>query len=145
MCRVNLGNEAAYMKLLFDDLNETILNTANIFNINTKLNGKYKMLFDVKSRLPDSDGETIVDAYLIPMDSVSFASLGDAEQNFLHIQLLSPDVPEQFWGYEYTFYIEHAHTDDNKVEISISKLDWKDRSLSDTLFSILNTNLSHAC
>ena len=133
------------MKLLFDDLNETILKTANLFNVNTRLQGRYKLIFELKNRLTDSDGESIVDTYLVPMDDLACKSLEGAKENFLHIQLLSPDVPEKYLGYEYTFNIEKAHVEENKVDISINKLDWKNKSLSDTLFLILNTNLSHAC
>jgi hypothetical protein len=133
------------MKLIFDEMNDALKDVVNIFNSVTRLNGRFKLVFEAKNRITDSDGTTIIEAYMIPMNQAAKESISGQSHDFLHLQLLGSIIPEQYWGYEYTFQIENCSHDNDKVDLSVSKLDWKDRNLSEALFTILNTNISLAC
>jgi len=133
------------MKKTIKRVNKYIHRVTNLFNVSHRLDGKFKMFFSPANDVPDSDGTTVLDTYLIPVDKSARQSIAKDGETFLHLQILGNTVPEDFLGYEFDVQVEGGKTSvPGKVDSHVYNVEWKDVNLADYLFDLLNSNLSHA-
>jgi len=130
------------MKKVIERCNKYINNIASLFNASHKIRGKFRLLFTPASQVPDSDGESIIDTYLVPEDTIARKSLQEEDDSrFLHLQILGSTIPEDFLSYEYLVQIDGEDpAGKNKVLSNVYDVEWNDRQISKTLFHILNDN-----
>ena len=64
-----------------------------------KVEGRVRAVFEVPQRVEDSDGNSVIDVYLHPLDERARHSFSG--RNFLHIELLSGGWNPGLLGYDY--------------------------------------------
>lgn len=135
------------MKNTINRVNHHINEIANLFNVGHTLNGRFKLLFANANNMPDSDGNSIIDTYLVPLDKAAFESVQKDDhsqkdnQSFLHLQILGSMIPSEFLGYEYDFQVEDKLGGEiNEVNSYVCNVDWRNNQFEKYLFNILNNN-----
>jgi len=113
------------------EFNPSIQHVIKLFNTTHAIEGKFKLMFTPANSIPDSDGQTVIDAYLKPMDDMARKSVDQAgEKDFLHLQMLSDTVSESILGYA---FVVNVHSKDS----CIYDLDLQDTDESRELYETL--------
>jgi len=104
-----------------------------LFNTGNTVAGKFKLMFTPANAILDSDGKTVIDAYLKPIDDVARKSMIQTEtsEEFLHLQMLSDTVPESILGYSFVVSVHGADS-------FIYEMDLQDTDESRVLYETLN-------
>jgi hypothetical protein len=115
------------------ELSPCIQQVIKLFNTGNTVAGKFKLMFTPANAIPDSDGKTVIDAYLKPIDDVARKSMIQTETNedFLHLQMLSDTVPENILGYSFVVNVHGADS-------YIYEMDLQDTDESRVLYETLN-------
>lgn len=78
------------------------------FNAMTHLAGDFNLMLHPANAIPDSDGNTVLDAYLFPVDDIAQQNVGG--QEVLHMQILQT-LPPECLGYVFNLRVAPTAVD----------------------------------
>ena len=94
---------------------EELRRIAKAFYQAYRLTGTIKMKFGVRA-IADSDGNSVVDAYVSPLDAEAASALASTEHSH-HLQLLETMVPSALLGYQ--FMMQITPKGPNDIDVSV--------------------------
>ena len=125
------------MKPQIDHCRQCIDQVVQLFHTAHHVAGDFRLMFHPANPIPDSDGNTVIDGYLFPVDAMAKRHAGDSQS--LHLQILGSTIPPECIGYDFNVRIV-PQADGSKVKAVLCDVDWKDDSETRKAFEVLNTN-----
>ncbi len=98
------------------DLTPDLQQIVGYFNEISPLTGKVRLEFCVRRRIPDSDLNSIIEAYLYPLDEEARRCLGD--QPWLHMQVMGDTINPALMNYDWVLHLKKPYSGPGQTGMS---------------------------
>jgi len=100
---------------IYQDYYPALQKLAKTFYQSYKITGAVRMRFGIRS-IADSDGESVVDVYLTPLDLESANAILE-DEHAKHMQFLEMMVPAAIRGYQFALQLIPEGSNDVRLEL----------------------------